>query len=269
MAAHKYWALLVTARAGSGNGVGLAEVEMRSTPGGADLCTSGLASGASSFGQVAANAFDDDDATIWHNASTGGQRVRLAYDFAAPVSVAEILVRNPAATGSGTGFPGATYGPAACWVQWSDDGVTWRYGGPTTDLSSLGDAASATIESVSDTAPCARVDGRAVRMVPPNLPPSGPSGARVVGAAARHDVADGGPYRVAGTVKIDGSPPTPVRRRVRLHDVVTGRLVRQAWSDADGAFSFERIRAGEYLVVSDDHTRLYNAVVADRVLAVP
>ena len=43
MAAHRYWGLYVTARAGSGNGVTVGEIEMRGTPGGADLCTGGTA----------------------------------------------------------------------------------------------------------------------------------------------------------------------------------------------------------------------------------
>lgn len=267
MAAHRHWALLVTARTGSGNGVGLAEVEMRASPGGADQCSGGSAGGASSFGQVPANAFDNNDATIWHNASTGGLAVRLSYDFGAPVDVAEIFVRNPAATGGGTGFPGVTYGPAACWVQWSDDGTIWQYGGPASDLSGLGNAASATISGVSDTLPGAQVGGSAVGAIPA-LPPASGAGS-VRGSDFRFDAADGGAFRVAGTVKIDGSPAMPVARRVRLFDVISGRLIRATWSATDGSFSFEKIRAGEYLVVSDDYTRTYNAVVADRVMAVP
>lgn len=267
MAAHRYWALLVTARTGSGNGVGLAEVQMRGTPGGADLCTSGTASGIGSFGKVAANAFDDDDATIWHNASTGGLAVRLSYDFGAPVDVVEIFVRNPAATGSGAGFPGVTYGPAACWVQWSDDGTAWQFGGPASDLSGLGNAADQTISGVNDIASGAQVIGLAVGVTPVLAPDVGAGSAQ--GQAFLHDAADGGAFRVAGTVKIDGTPATPVARRVRLFDVISGRLIRQTWSALDGSFSFERIRAGEYLVVSDDYTRTYNAVVADRVMAVP
>lgn len=115
-------------------------------------------------------------------------------------------------------------------------------------------------------APPLRSDLRgAARMSPGALAPQN----RLRAVPVLHaDAVDGGPFRVAGTVKIDGTPPVPVRRRVRLFDVISGRLVRQVWSDTGGAFSFERVRAGEYLVVSDDYTRAYNAVVADRVLAV-
>lgn len=265
MAAHRYWALLVTARPGSGNGVGLAEVQMRATTGGANIATGGTAGGASSFGFVPANAFDGNAGTDWHNAATGGLPVRLSYDFGSAVDVAEIAVTTP---GAGSTYPGATYGPAACWIQWSDDGTAWRYGTGAADLSGLGNAASFTLTGVSDTQPGARRVGSALRMVPGNPMPAG-AGIRRVGGLVRHDAADGGPYRVAGTVKVDGTPAVPVARRVRLFDVASGRLVRQVWSGADGAFAFARLRAGEYLVVSDDHTRTYNAVVADRVAAVP
>lgn len=93
-------------------------------------------------------------------------------------------------------------------------------------------------------------------------------GGQMHGLLVRHDAEDGGAYRVAGTVAIDGSPVTPVSRRVRLFHRLSGRLVRETWSAADGTFAFERIKAGEYLVVTDDHTRTYNAVAADAVQAV-
>ena len=261
MAAHRYWALLVTARPGSGNGVGLAEVEMRATSGGADQCSGGTAGGASSFGQVPANAFDNDDATIWHNASTGGNPVRLSYDFGSAVNVVEVVVTTP---GAGSAYPGATYGPAACWVQWSDDGVVWKYGRPAADLSGLGNAASATIESISDAVPGARAVGLRLRLAPgvPVVP------ARRLGALYRYDSADGGPYRVAGTVVIDGTPATPASRRVRLFDKISGRLVREQWSAADGTFEFAKVRVGPWLLVVDDYTLTYEADAATEVLAV-
>lgn len=266
MAAHRYWGLLILARAGSGNGVGVAEVEMRASAGGADQCTGGAASGASSFGQVAANAFDNDAATIWHNAGTGGDAIRLSYDFGTPVSVAEVFVRNVAATGSGTGFPGSTYGPGMCWVVWSDDGTSWELTDAVANLTALGNAEAATI-AVTDAVPGAAAAGGSISFG--TGWPAGAPSARPVGGFIRHDTVDGGPYRVAGTVAIDGTPTTPVRRRVRLFHRLSGRLVREVWSAEDGAFEFTKIAAGEYVVMSDDYTRTYNAVVADAVMAVP
>ena len=265
MAAHRYWGLLFTPRAGSGNGISLAEVEMRASTGGADLCTGGTAGGLSTGGQVPANAFDDNNATLWYYGAAS-PNVRLTYDFGTPVSVVEVFVRNAAISGSGSGFPGTTYGPAGCWVQWSDDGTAWSYGPPATDLSGLGNDGTATITGVSDAVPPARLDGGESHILT-SWPPTGLV-YRGLGTVARLDAVDGGAYRVAGTVAIDGTPAVPVRRRVRLLHERTGRLVREAWSAEDGTFEFAGLALAEYIVLTDDHTRLYNAVVADKVTAV-
>ena len=261
MAAHRYWALLVTARPGTGNGVAIAEVAMRSTSGGANIATGGTAGGTNNVGHPPANAFDGNGATEWRDGATGGNPVRLSYDFGSAVNVVEVVVTTP---GAGSAYPGATHGPAACWVQWSDDGVVWRYGRPAADLSGLGNAASATIESVTDTEPVARAVGLRLRLAPgvPVVP------ARRLGALHRYDSADGGPYRVAGTVVIDGTPATPASRRVRLFDKISGRLVREQWSAADGTFEFAKVRVGPWLLVVDDYTLTYEADAATEVLAV-
>lgn len=47
-------------------------------------------------------------------------------------------------------------------------------------------------------------------------PPSWPSSAFVIAVPLVRDIAWGGPGVVAGTVKVVGSPNSPVRRRVRL-----------------------------------------------------
>lgn len=260
--AHRWWALLVTARPGTGNGVAIAEVEMRASSGGANIATGGTASGTNNVGHPPANAFDGNAATEWRDGATGANPVRLAYDFGSAVTVAEIVVTTP---GAASAYPGATYGPAACWVQWSDDGTSWRFARPAVDLSALGNAASATIESITDTAPGARVVGVSLRLAP-GVPAAAP--ARRVGAVHRHDLADSGVYRVAGTVVIDGTPATPARRRVRLFDKVSGRLVRELWSATDGTFEFAQVRRGPWLVVVDDYSLTYEADAATEVLAV-
>lgn len=271
MAAHLYWGLLVTARAGSGNGVGIAEVEMRATAGGLDQCIGGTAGGVNNVSQPPANAFDNLDATIWHNAATGGNPTRLSYAFMSAVSVAEILVRNPAATGVGTGFPGAAYGPAACWPQWSDDGVTWYYGGPATDLGGLGNADTMLIGGVSDAPPGPYVFRGGSVVLNPGWPTQ-PLNAQVRGSVARIDVEDGGPYRIAGITRKESSPGVFVvypYRRVRLLERLTGRLVREQWSDpVTGAYAFEKIKLREYILLTDDHARFFNAVAADVIVPV-
>lgn len=84
------------------------------------------------------------------------------------------------------------------------------------------------------------------------------------------DLVDGGFNRITGTTKNTGSPETPVRRRVRLHDQQTGRAVREVWSNAStGAYSFDRIRAGTFYVVGFDHTGLYSGVIETDVVPEP
>jgi hypothetical protein len=77
------------------------------------------------------------------------------------------------------------------------------------------------------------------------------------------DAYTGGPHATAiGTTTLLTIDGTPVRRRVRLHDQPTGRIVREMWSDAvTGQWRFENIRAGRFYVVAFDHTGLYNGVV--------
>jgi hypothetical protein len=66
----------------------------------------------------------------------------------------------------------------------------------------------------------------------------------------------------AGSTANIGSPNSPVRRRVRLHDQPTGRLLRETWSAAGtGVFQFHYLRAGTFYVAAFDHTGQNNGVV--------
>lgn len=78
----------------------------------------------------------------------------------------------------------------------------------------------------------------------------------------------GGPGKVSGTVTI-AATGAPVARRVRLHDRRSGRLIRETWSAADGAYEFTHLKLGiEYVVYALDYTSTYDGVIADRVTAV-
>lgn len=84
------------------------------------------------------------------------------------------------------------------------------------------------------------------------------------------DVEDGGTYRVTGTTKVKGTPDLAVSRRVRLHDQLSGRVVREVWSTAGtGAYAFNRIRLGTFYIASFDHTGLHNGVIATNVTSEP
>ncbi len=77
------------------------------------------------------------------------------------------------------------------------------------------------------------------------------------------DLEDGGRFKVAGTTKVKGTPDYAISRRVRLHDHVSGRVVREQWSQAGtGDYLFDRIREGVFYVASFDHTGVFNGVIA-------
>ena len=81
---------------------------------------------------------------------------------------------------------------------------------------------------------------------------------------------DSGSYRITGTTKNKAMPSDiPVARRVRLHEQISGRLVREVWSDASGAYSFNGIRLTTYYVVSFDHTGGFGGVIADNLTPEP
>ena len=87
---------------------------------------------------------------------------------------------------------------------------------------------------------------------------SGPAVARLLADAAVWDSADGGSMVVAGTVTLNGVPGA---RKVRLHTLNNGRLVRETWSHpVTGAYRFERLKDQPYYVWSEDHVRTYDPV---------
>ncbi|UTV87540.1 hypothetical protein KDX00_03270 [Cobetia amphilecti] len=69
---------------------------------------------------------------------------------------------------------------------------------------------------------------------------------------------------IAGTV-LD-IQAQPVSRRVRVHDRITGRIVREAWSGADGKYRFTDLDPRRaFYVMAFDYTLQQNAVVSDNV----
>lgn len=103
----------------------------------------------------------------------------------------------------------------------------------------------------------------------PSPPPAYRAGTRVQGGLlpSGTDVEDGGKFKVVGTTKITGTPASPVRVRVSLHDQLSGRLIRSQWSDPlTGVYSFTKIRNGSFYVVAFDHLKNYRAVIADQLV---
>ncbi len=101
------------------------------------------------------------------------------------------------------------------------------------------------------------------------LSPGGPVTAAFAEKLARRNIYQGGVGRITGTVKEKSLPTNvPLHRRVCLLEEKTRLLVAETWSDVTtGNYTFERIDMGRtYTVMSYDHTGLYRAVIADRIV---
>lgn len=259
MAAHTYWALRLYPRIGAGGGIAVAEIEMRDSVGGSDLCVGGTPSGSFTTGTVS-NVFDDNNATYAYNGSSGVS-LRVSYAFLAPVSIAEMYLRVP---GAGT-HSGTSFGPAQCVVEWSDDGITWTAGTGSFDASGLTNDQSITSAPVSD-APVSNklLDPRFVHaqfaptwpVTPKQLVPLMPS---------LLNVYHGGRGRISGTVKVKGTPNYAVHRKVRLVRERDAICVAEQWSDAvTGNYQFDYFDEREkYTVISYDYENNFRAVIAD------
>lgn len=118
--AHTYWRIHC-ARSSDGNFTfSAAEIEMRATPGGADQCTGGTPTAHSNFSSSfdAPKAFDNNAATLWSaNGSTSNGW--LKYQFASPVTVAEVMIQ---ARNDGSAGQTPRYGQ----IEFSDDNVVWN-----------------------------------------------------------------------------------------------------------------------------------------------
>lgn len=82
--------------------------------------------------------------------------------------------------------------------------------------------------------------------------------------ALRRDIYFGGAGRVAGVTTVNG---VATSKRVWLQEKASKLVIAQTWSAANGTYEFNNVDPErEYVVFSDDHTKVYNAVVSDRVV---
>jgi hypothetical protein len=126
--ARRYWRIFVTAiQTMSAASVGIAEVEMRATVGGADQCVGGTPAASTDTGGSfpASNAFDGSNSTRWNSTGAGntnfGTPQWISYDFGTPVDVAQIAL-----TSINSAAP--TFNdraPAAFRLESSPDNSTW------------------------------------------------------------------------------------------------------------------------------------------------
>lgn len=260
MAAHSYWALFFPKGTSAGGDILIAEVVMRASIGGANLCVGGsaLASSVNSGATPASAAFDGSTSTSWQSGS-GVPEHRLSYAFPSAVSVAEVAVT--------IGSNSILWPPSAV-LAYSDDGSAWTRVGPAFALTQA-NAATTTVSGFGEPQ-TGQAPGAAARLSTEWGTAGVPSGvAKAPGSVARVDPWCG-PGAVSGDVAIDGTTPTPVRRRVLLLDRASGLLIRETWSDAEtGAYTFPAVRDANAIVLAIDHTRAYNAVVADAIDPTP
>ena len=225
-----------------------------------DVSVGGTAFSSSFYtsGQEADKAFDKNLATWWRSAPHDFPSY-IGYDHVSPVDVAYVRFR---------GFAAGEY-PAAVGVitvQWSDDGTTWSSPSRVRLIES---------EFVyNQYATAALWDGQFTPVcVGPGLFTTAPTpvGLQVAfltdGSHPYRDFEFDGSGRIAGTVKEDGTPDVPVRRRVRLHREQDGLLIREVWSHpTTGAYSFDYIDATkQYTVITYDYEHDYRAVIADNI----
>jgi hypothetical protein len=124
--AHRYWRLRATAAVNASE-VWIYEVEMRGSPGGADLCSGGTPFGENLSGG-AASAFDNTtgDSPVWM--TVGGTPLVIGYDFGADTAIVELGI---------FGYAGSNdYLPSAWTFEFSDDNNAWQIAHTASGLTS-------------------------------------------------------------------------------------------------------------------------------------
>ena len=256
----RHWRVFFSGTA-TGVGLSIREVAFLDS-GGIDLSIAGVASASSVNGaNTADKAFDKNTATAWAPSGVEYQS-SLTYDHTVPVSVSQVRI-DIGNIGSLIAAPSS--------IRWANsaDGVNWSSPAPLLLVSgSVASSTEATYDLLqrSDFA-VSLLPGEVAAFVGSVLPSGMPVTYVPDGAAPFHDFEFGGFGRIAGTVKEDGTPDVPVKRRVRLHREQDGLVVREVWSHpTTGAYSFDYIDATKrYTVITYDYEHDYRAVIADNI----
>ena len=266
--AHRYWRLMIDAVQGNPSYKALQEIVLLS--GGSQVFP--VDTSESSFyapnNMRASRLFDGNMTDVWGGAwaAVDDQPAWVGWDMGSAVAFDAILIYPWVETTSAIRIP-KTFR-----LAYSDDGSTWTAGVTVTNAPAwnyrspyylavdMGAIAGHAIASGNFNADAAAGVDRSVV-----------SGVRVT--MLRGDVVDGGAFRIYGPTLLlaDGeTEAVPVgSRHVRLFNQQTAVLVREGYSGADGQYSFDNIRDGEYFVIAHDPTGAYNAAIADRVKPEP
>jgi len=277
VSARRFWRVVFTGVSGSGGAVGVSQLIMATTPGGAQAATGGTATASSvwSASWPISAAFDGNDATTWYSGSgtflTTGLRSGvqfLQYEFATAVDIVEVRIRAP---------QDLQYSPESFAVLSSADGSTWevRRGWRIDPVLTTGETRTFDATPL----PSEQVGNRLFRSasVSPGVtfgvPPSvvrvhiGPAavGARAFSLPLRVTPFSGARFIAGSTTSLG----LPTRRRVDLIDQKSGVLVEIARTGDDGQFLFEQISQGPWTVLGVDETAEQNSVVYAHVIAAP
>ena len=255
MAAHRYWRASGLEAVGGG-GVSLAGFHLLSAGVRVDAPATITASTAPSTGSVD-NLKDGDANTLAGWPSTSG--LTLQWDFGGtPQEVTDI--RITAADSEADFLRGVT-------VQYSDDATAWTTQFVASGISWPG-ARQQTPQDVVEVAVTV-LDSLSVPTLASVPMPFFADVLDTLGRARRDYIFTReealGVGRIVGTVKEDGSPDVPVRRKVRCVRERDGLLVRETWSaEVTGAYQFDDLDETEaYIVYSLDYKHNYRAVIAD------
>lgn len=116
--AYRYWRIFVQTNDGNTGSIGIGEIELRGTVGGADLTTTGTPALASttSGGFVAGNVRDNDTGTFWISTAATDQWLRL--DLGTAQQVAQVAIYPRAGS--------LNSAPKDFIIQGSDDGTNFN-----------------------------------------------------------------------------------------------------------------------------------------------
>ncbi len=221
--------------------------ELYDVSGGVDLAHS--SGSATSNTGTPANAFD-------HNAGTAWNADGLSYlqvDFGTSVSIDEVIVREDTANP----FAFVT-------ILASDDSVLWRVVAAATAPAGAATTFNTTSELVH---PQMGVVGR---QECPGVRFSLTPGHLLIGRQNMPNLGFKGNGVIEGEVDVLNVPlNTPLSRKVRVHLVSNGMLLREGWSDPiTGAYRFDGLPLLPCYVMTFDWTLNYNAVVKDGIMPV-
>lgn len=122
MAAHRYWRVKFDTSSGAGC-CAASEIQFREQPNGADVTGSGTALASSIYdgSYVAANAFDNNNGSIWHDGCGDHTSAYIGYDFGAG-NEKDIIQFTFQSRGSGYGYRDSIKTGG---LEYSDDGSSW------------------------------------------------------------------------------------------------------------------------------------------------